>query len=456
MPLISYLRTKFGIPLRTKRLLILLSIFSCYWASAQTIQGLVLDSSGPVPYANVRFVNASGGTLTNLDGRFSINVADKQGDTLAISMLGYKMYRRAIASVKSELKVTLEVETYDLEAFTVLPKPAQYYVGLAMDRIPQNFKHGAENVRYFYREQIKENNNYLSFTEAIMDSYMPGYPAEVDDSIQIKLLCSRYAQDPQEVQFMSKFSNKQDAKELKKLRKKKRKDKLTEREEKRLWRLENPELDTASFNFWNPVKMLDSNRIEKIFHFFSDTSINNYDFWFEPSMKYMGYNILTIAFEQKKKIKKPLYTGKIFLEENSLSIVSLEYGLSEKGKKHIVPAKIKALMWIIGVKIREPDIQISLRSEPYGDHWAIEHMFLKGNTSLTKRHLFSANEHSDFAGEMVLMTLDRQGENPRYIPKKERLNLNRPFHRQLQQDYTNPLWKEYDLVIPEKLSDKEN
>ena len=74
-----------------RALLLFLALTLCGFASAQKIQitGTILDqSSYPVIGASVLEKNTTNGTITNLDGEFSLSV-DPQA-TLIISYVGYK------------------------------------------------------------------------------------------------------------------------------------------------------------------------------------------------------------------------------------------------------------------------------------------------------------------------------------------------------------------------------
>lgn len=74
-------------------LLISLSLFflahSAYAQGGFAVKGVVVDKTGfPLPGANVMEKGTSNGTITDLDGNFSLNVS-KKGVTLTVSFMGY-------------------------------------------------------------------------------------------------------------------------------------------------------------------------------------------------------------------------------------------------------------------------------------------------------------------------------------------------------------------------------
>jgi len=80
--------------------------------SSQTIKGIVTDAetSEPIPFANVFFVGSLIGTTTDLDGNFSLKVADPGKYDLAITFVGYNEYLITIETTESIPFLTVELE----------------------------------------------------------------------------------------------------------------------------------------------------------------------------------------------------------------------------------------------------------------------------------------------------------------------------------------------------------
>ena len=86
-------------------------------AQNRTIAGSVTDDSGlPLPGANVFIENKSGGTVSDFDGKFVIEVADT--DTLVISYIGY-VTQNILVGDKSTIKVQLLEDTESLQEVVV-------------------------------------------------------------------------------------------------------------------------------------------------------------------------------------------------------------------------------------------------------------------------------------------------------------------------------------------------
>ncbi|MCR9012494.1 carboxypeptidase-like regulatory domain-containing protein [Gabonibacter chumensis] len=80
------------------------------FAQQQTVSGTVVDSSGqPIIGANVVVKGTATGTVTDIDGKFSLNVSP--GSTLVVSYIG--CVTQEISSFGTNLKITLRDDSGD-------------------------------------------------------------------------------------------------------------------------------------------------------------------------------------------------------------------------------------------------------------------------------------------------------------------------------------------------------
>ncbi len=104
-----------------KRLLLLLSagilLFGQVWAQAQTITGTVLNAADgePVIGASVQVQGTTKGTITDFDGKFSLEV--EPGATLIISFIG--MQSQEVAA-KNGMTISLQEESEELDEVMVV------------------------------------------------------------------------------------------------------------------------------------------------------------------------------------------------------------------------------------------------------------------------------------------------------------------------------------------------
>lgn len=82
------------------------------------LKGVVLDENGqPVPGANVVVKGTTMGTITDMDGKFSLQV--EKGATIVVSFIGYANKEVQINERKAKYTVSLEPETHLLDEVIV-------------------------------------------------------------------------------------------------------------------------------------------------------------------------------------------------------------------------------------------------------------------------------------------------------------------------------------------------
>ncbi|GIV35912.1 MAG: hypothetical protein KatS3mg032_0291 [Cyclobacteriaceae bacterium] len=111
---------KFYPNLRALMLVLLFAGSTGLWAQTRTISGRVLssDDGSPVPGANVLEKGTNNGTVTDPDGRFSIQVSSS-GATLVISFVGYSTQEVAVGN-QSTIEITLQVDVTALNEIVVI------------------------------------------------------------------------------------------------------------------------------------------------------------------------------------------------------------------------------------------------------------------------------------------------------------------------------------------------
>jgi len=112
---------------RKMRTLLLLFVFGLSWLSAlavpteqqRTIRGKVVEENGdPIPGVTIVVKGTTVGTITDLDGRFSLNIP-ANAQTLSISFVGMTAKEVTIGS-QAEFNVTLIGETKGIEEVVVV------------------------------------------------------------------------------------------------------------------------------------------------------------------------------------------------------------------------------------------------------------------------------------------------------------------------------------------------
>ncbi len=164
-------------------LLWLIAATYCYGQPARdarySLVGWVFDEHGkPVPYASVGLVQLHVGTSTNMAGGFLVRL--KAGsllvtDTLVISCLGYKSYKRAMADISDTLIVTLKSHSYTMDEIIVTNLTAGEVVAEMFKMKRKNYPRKKFKTEGFFRGLIRNDSTYVMMTEAVVSMVDKGY-----------------------------------------------------------------------------------------------------------------------------------------------------------------------------------------------------------------------------------------------------------------------------------------
>jgi hypothetical protein len=145
-----------------------------------TITGVVRDAQTrkPVAFATVFVQGAQVGTVTNLDGAFTLKV-DKavKAELFTISHIGYKTSTFRIENFLEQIRHNLFIESSSVTLSEVVIRPdnARELVEQAINKIEVNYPNSPGRLKGFYRETIKQRRDYVAISEAIVDVDQSAY-----------------------------------------------------------------------------------------------------------------------------------------------------------------------------------------------------------------------------------------------------------------------------------------
>ena len=135
-----------------KFLIIAFALLCTSWAvNAQniTIKGQVLDNlKEPVPMANISQVGTTNGTISDIDGNYTISVP--VGTTLEFSFIGFKSERRTVEKGMTVLNVTLQEDSQVLDAVVV--------TALGIKRQEKALSYNAQSIKQDELTKVKDAN----------------------------------------------------------------------------------------------------------------------------------------------------------------------------------------------------------------------------------------------------------------------------------------------------------
>ncbi|MDX2247938.1 MAG: carboxypeptidase-like regulatory domain-containing protein [Bacteroidia bacterium] len=262
------------------------------------ISGKIIDRETlqPLAFVQIRALNARVGTLSNEEGVFVLKLNTSAPDTILFSHIGYEVVKAPLSGFVEEETVTIRLQEkiVSLAEVVIHPVEAEDLLRQALAAIPENYNHNPLNMQGFYREMIRKDGQPAQLSEAVVDIYKVPNGKEETDENRLRLLRGRSFTDSALLGKIKVNIGGGGPKNI-------------------TGRAVTGE--TMGENFLDPKEF------------------KHYEYTLSGVSTISERMVYEIAFDQREDIGRRLYQGKVYLDVKTLAFVSIDYKMSEKGKK---------------------------------------------------------------------------------------------------------------------------
>jgi hypothetical protein len=150
------------------------------WSQIPTLNGVVSDkeTGEPISFAHIGIANSTIGTVSDVAGRFRINVSgDYQNAALIISHIGYKSKRLSVAELPENGIIYLTPDQTILDEIVIQPvDTVEEIIRRIIENIPNNYPAKDHIVKGFYRETERfVDSSFIYIAEATLELYKFDY-----------------------------------------------------------------------------------------------------------------------------------------------------------------------------------------------------------------------------------------------------------------------------------------
>jgi hypothetical protein len=246
----------------------------------------------PVPFASIYIENKSLGTIANAEGVFRFVLPnDFTSDTLTVSSMGYESVKIAPEEyLTGELNLNLRTANIPIKDVIVRPQIPENIVMDSYNSRLQNYSNNYVIMSAFFRESSKQDDDYISLSEALIEIKKSSYASEINDLV--RLVKGRNGTNIKKSEFVNLVV------------------------EGGLYN--SLRLDVAKYGSY----------------FYSETAQQECDFKFLKTIFLNNNQTYVIAFKAKANIDYAGYNGVLYIDAETLALVRAEFELSEQGIKY--------------------------------------------------------------------------------------------------------------------------
>jgi hypothetical protein len=371
------------------------------------IAGTISDFEQKItlPYANVFLLVRNIGTTTNSKGEFLLKIPKEYiSDTLVVSYIGYKNYRIPVSQINYNENLDINLSSNKTLLPTVIVKPVNIYDiidGISRNR-SKNYSTQPANYTAFFRESTKEDNEYITICEAVVDIYKSAY----NSSFEI---------DKAKIYKGRKSENEGKVKNLK-------------------YKFEGG---------INNCLMLDI--VKDLTSFTSTEFYYWYDYKYEKIIEYEGRELYVISFDQKEEIQDPLFKGIIYVDVETKALIAAHFSLSPRGMKYAQNLLIKKHPRKFKIKPIYANYRVSYRE--IDNKWCLDNIMCEIQIKAKSDKLFVNSTYTSTC-EMVVTQVDTV--NVQKYKWKDVVKANEVLSESIQSMTDENFWGRYNIIKPEE------
>lgn len=366
-------------------------------------RGKIVDAheKTTLSYASVSVIRRNLGTITNIDGEFELKIPEvMRPDSLLISSLGYRQKKLAVAEVeKDSLLIQLEPVSFQLKEVKVTVINAQSIVEKVSSKIPLNYPPDTEMMTAFYREILRQDNEYIDVAEALMEIRKAPYD-------------NPFSED--KIKFIKGRKN-----------------------------LNVKPFSLVGFKIQGGPYYATQLDIAKTIESFIDPNFREYyKYMLDEIINFNNRDTYVIQFKPVEKMDNLSYDGKLYIDMSTLALVRADFSLSRQGLKFAHQSMIKKKPKDFFVRPVSAHYSVSYRR--MDNKWHLNNVQTEVNFKVKSK---GDRVNSNFLSDSELLITDFRPEEGERFKKNEIFNSKDIFSEMIT-SYDENFWNDYNIIKP--------
>jgi len=366
-------------------------------------RGKIIDreSKEVLPYTSISVFKRNIGIISNIDGEFDLKIPEAMlEDTLVISCMGYKQYRLPITKIDEEPAIIfLQPTSIQLKEINIIAVNPQDVLGRILSKISLNYPRDPEIMTSFYREVLKQDDNYIDVAEAVMEIRKSSYDNNFSED-KVKYIKGRKSLDVKPFQFVD-------------------------------FKIQGGPYYITKLDV---VKTLDT---------FLDPEFRDfYKYSFDEIIEFDNRDTYVIKFKPREKVDDPCYQGKLYVDMSSFALVHAEFEVSRSGLKFAHESLIRKKPKDFYVRPIQVNYQVSYRRSGGKWHLSNAQAAIKFRVKSKKDKI-----NSIFHSTSELLITDFKADEGTHFKRNE-IFSSKDIFTEFVSNHDESFWGNYNTIMP--------
>jgi len=368
------------------------------------LSGKIIDGKNedPIKYASVSLYNKPIGTITNTDGNFLLKIhPDFIRDTIIISCMGYAQIVMPAYKILDEDVIVMNPVSIRIKEVKVVATTPEKLLQNIRDNLSKNYSEDSKLMTAFYRETIKQDNDYINVSEAVIEILKAPYSNSTKNDL-VRIIKGRRSPDVKPFQWL------------------------------------NFKLQGGPFT----ITKLDI--VKTVESFIDEKYQNSYIYNISKVIWYNENPVYILEFKPVPEFNELGFVGEIYVHRETFAIVHVNFHFNKIGLNHAESVMIKKKPK--GVKAKPIYANYTINYQQYQDKWHLANV--KASVKFKVR---SRNDkiNSEYHSVSDLLITDIQDTDLKKFERNESFT-QRDIFVEMINDYDPSFWENYNIIKPDE------
>jgi hypothetical protein len=368
------------------------------------LSGKIIDSKkgDPIKYASFSLLNYPIGTISNEDGEFLLKIhPDHILDTIVISCMAYSQILKPANLILDEDIFVMNPISIKIKEVKVTATTPEDLLENIRKNYAANYSNSSRLMTAFYRETVKQNDEYINVSEAVLELLKAPYSNALKNDV-IRLTKGRKSPDVQPFKWIN-------------------------------FKLQG-----------GPFTMTKLDVVKTTERFIDPDYEKLYKYNISKVIWYNNHPVYVLTFEPLSASGYPEYEGEMYVHRETFAIVHARFKLAKKSlwesESTLIKKKPK------GVKARPTFVEYKVNYQNFNGKW----YFATAQASV-KIKIRSKRDrlNSEFHSTSDLLVTDIQNTTLKRFPRTEALKRGDVFVEMIDH-YDEQFWENYNTIKPDE------
>ena len=368
------------------------------------LSGKIVDEKkeNPIKYASVSLLKKPIGTISNIDGNFLLKIhPDFIRDTIVISCMGFEQILIPAYKILDEDIIVMSPVSIRIKEVKVVSTTPERLLQNIRQNLSLNYSEEPKLMTAFYRETIKQDNNYINVSEAVVEVLKAPYlnPSRND---LVRIVKGRRSPDVKPFQWL------------------------------------NFKLQGGPFT----ITKLDV--VKTVESFLNEEFQNSYVYNINRVIMFNGDPVYILEFKPVTDFEELGFVGEMYVHRESFAIAHVNFRFTKSGLKNAESVMIKKKPK--GVKAKPIFTNYEVNYQQYLGKWHLANV--KASVKFKVR---SRNDkvNSEYHSVSDLLITDIKNTELKKFDRDESFT-QRDIFVEMINNYDPDFWENYNIIKPEE------